>query len=50
MNGNESLEDQEGRNRKSSDINDSLSYLVSSDPFLLSRELPEILHVSHTTP
>ena len=49
MNGNESLEDQEGCRRKSSDINDSLSDLVFSDPFLPSREMAEALHISHTT-
>ena len=31
------------------DINDSLSDLVSSDPFLSSREMAETLHTSHTT-
>jgi len=49
MNGNESLEDQEGRGRKSSDINDSLYDLVVSDHFLSSREMAETLHTSHTT-
>jgi len=49
MNGSETLEDQEGRGRKSSDINDSLSDLVSSDPFLSSREMAETLYTSHTT-
>ena len=49
MNGNESLEDQEGRGRKSSDINDSFSDLVSSDVFLSSREMAETRHTSHTT-
>ena len=48
MNGNESLEDQEGRGRKSSDINFSLSDLVSSDPLLSSRKMAETLHTSHT--
>ena len=49
MNGNESLENQEGRGRKSSDISDSLSDLVSSDPFLSSRKMAETLHTPHTT-
>ena len=44
MNENESLEDQKGHGRKSSDMNDSLSDLVSSDPFLSSREMAETLH------
>ena len=48
INGNESLEDQEGRGCKSSDINDSLYDLVSSDSFLSSREMAETLHTSHT--
>ena len=48
MNGNESVEDQ-GRSSKSLDIDDSLSDLVSSDPFLSSREMAETLHTSHTT-
>ena len=39
----------EGRGRKSSDINDSLSDLLSSDHFLSSREMAETLHASHTT-
>ena len=38
-NGNENLEDQEGRGRKSSDINDS------SDHFLLSREMAILSHI-----
>jgi len=47
MNGNESRENQEGRGHKSSDINDSLSDLVSPDSFLSSREMDEnsILHI-----
>jgi len=49
MDGTESLEDQEGRGRQSSDINDSLSDLVSSYPFLSSREMAETLHTSHNT-
>jgi len=48
INGNESLEDKEGRGRKSPDINDSLSELVSSDPFMSSREMAETLHTSNT--
>ena len=48
MNGNISLENQEGRGRKSSDINDSLFDIVSSDPFLSSREMAETVHTSHT--
>ena len=49
MNGHESFEDQEGRSHKSSDINDSLSDLFFSDPFLLSIEMAETLRTSHTT-
>ena len=49
MNVDERFEDQERRGRKSSDINDSLSDLVSLDLFLSSREMAETLHTSHTT-
>ena len=49
INGNESLKDQEDHGRKSSDINDSLSDLVSLDPFLSSKEMVVALHTSHTT-
>ena len=49
MNGNKRFENQEGCGRKSSDINDSLSDLVSSDTFLSSREMTETLYNSRTT-
>ncbi|XP_035720907.1 histone-lysine N-methyltransferase SETMAR-like [Vespa mandarinia] len=48
-NGDESLEDEEGRGRHSVVDNDQLKTLVEADPHTTTRQLAQVVGVSHST-